>query len=199
MRFLGNKINCFPCDQLLRSIIGQWSIRDLLYGQRENFFLQDHECRKIGAGKRGWAYFAPSGSQSQCIICFILPACGFSHLINQLLWDSWGIFYLKVLWRAGLNNSCIRLYCLIQGLDCFPHLWYIGPGCSADGERAILERKTVEEELKCVPEGACQLLFKLIINIPIGLVHVEPDIMKIINNNLLLCCNLLCFANALFT
>ena len=35
----------------------------------------------------------------------------------------------------------------------------IGPGCGADCERAILERKTFEEELKCIPEGACQLLF----------------------------------------
>ena len=48
----------------------------------------------------------------------------------------------------------------------------------------MLERNTFEEELNCVPDGACQLLFKLMINILIGLVHVEPDIMKIINNML---------------
>ena len=48
----------------------------------------------------------------------------------------------------------------------------------------MLERNTFEEELNCVPEGACQLLFKLMINILIALVRVEPDTMKIINNML---------------
>ena len=98
------------------------NFRDLLYGQKENFFLQDQRG-KLGAGKRGWAYFAHSGSQSQCIIRFVLPACGFGHLKNQPLWDSWGIFYPEKCMVGGLNNSCIRLYCLIQGLDFFPLLW----------------------------------------------------------------------------
>ena len=81
----------------------------------------------------------------------------------------------------------------------------IGPGCSADCQRAMLERNTFEEELNCVPEGVWQLLFKLIINILIALVHVEPDTMKIINNNyaltcyvLIMFCSLSAYRNVLF-
>ena len=69
----------------------------------------------------------------------------------------------------------------------------------------MLERNTFEEELNCVPEGVWQLLFKLIINILIALVHVEPDTMKIINNNyaltcyvLIMFCSLSAYRNVLF-
>ena len=63
---------------------------------KKRTFLQDQR-RKFGAGKRGWAYFAWTGSQSQSMhnACHFAPLWiqPLNKLINQLLWNSWGIFY----------------------------------------------------------------------------------------------------------
>ena len=58
---------------------GAWSIKDLLYSQKENFFLRDQR------GK--WAHLqsARSGGQSERKIRFTLPARGFSHDILMLV------------------------------------------------------------------------------------------------------------------
>ena len=55
-----------------------WSIRDLLYAFRGNFFMRDTE----GSPERArWFHLARSGSQSHHAIWFILPARGASDII----------------------------------------------------------------------------------------------------------------------
>ena len=74
-------------------------------------------------------------------------------------------FTLKGGWRSGFYKNHLKIILVLDFIAWFKVLTFshtfgnIGPGCSADCERAILERKTFEEELKCIPEGACQLVF----------------------------------------
>ena len=58
-----NEANVQPC----------WSIRDLLYGQKENFLLRNQRGKSR-------AHLARSGSESERRIRFILPSRGFSYI-----------------------------------------------------------------------------------------------------------------------
>ena len=60
-----------------------WSIRDLLYGQKENFFLGEQCRNKSRVGAR-CAHLSCLGSQSKYRIRLILPSHGFSHGIKDL-------------------------------------------------------------------------------------------------------------------
>ena len=60
-----------------------WSIKDLLYGSWRNFACGT--WRVVPSGQDGWLHLARSGSQSQCAIWFILPACGASHIIKLMV------------------------------------------------------------------------------------------------------------------
>ena len=53
-----------------------WSMKDLLYGQKVNFFLAGR-TREIPSGQGGRPQLARSGSQSECRILFTLPVRGF--------------------------------------------------------------------------------------------------------------------------
>ena len=56
-----------------------WSIEDLLYGQKENFLLQEQH-------KKSLRWLALLGSRlTECSIHFILPAQGFSHTVISAL------------------------------------------------------------------------------------------------------------------
>ena len=81
---------------------GAWSIKDLLYSQKENFFLRDQR------GK--WAHLqsARSGGQSERKIRFTLPARGFSHDILMLVTIKDGFKLFFSVSTLNINNlkSC---------------------------------------------------------------------------------------------
>ena len=59
-----------------------WSIKYLPYGQKRVLFSLAGPTRKIASGQDR-PIFSCSGSQPESMICFILPACGFSHIIIE--------------------------------------------------------------------------------------------------------------------
>ena len=68
----------------ISSYLDHWnklrSIKDLLCGQKENFFLLDQQGKsQVGTS----SHLAHMGSQSVDRICLILPACGFCHNYND--------------------------------------------------------------------------------------------------------------------
>ena len=56
-------------------------IKDLLNGQKENFFFAGPT--RVYPKRERWAHLDNSCSQSERRICFILSACGFSHIITS--------------------------------------------------------------------------------------------------------------------
>ena len=56
------------------------SIKNLLYGQKDNFFLRNQ-------GGISQAHLACSGSQSEHRIRFFSPASGFSHITNSSFFE----------------------------------------------------------------------------------------------------------------
>ena len=72
-----------------------WSIKDLLYCFWWNFACGIQ--RVVPSGQDGSMHLARSGSQSQRVIWFILPARGANHIINcdkalHTLENSWEMF-----------------------------------------------------------------------------------------------------------
>ena len=60
-----------------------WSIKDLLYGQKQNFFLRDQNAGNPERAR--WPHLTRSGSQSEHRICLILPTGGFSFVISFVI------------------------------------------------------------------------------------------------------------------
>ena len=86
------------------------SIKDLLCGQKENFFLLDQQGKsQVGTS----SHLAHTGNQSVDRICLILPACGFCHIIIMI----------KLCCRFKLINIPLRtLLSKIRYLH--SHLWW---------------------------------------------------------------------------
>ena len=117
--------------------------------------------------RKNWAYFTYSGSQSQ----HSHDSLHLAHLWIQPFNKSasyrilGAFFTLKGGCRSGFYKNHLKIILVLDFIAWFKVLTFshtfgnIGPGCSADCERAILERKTFEEELKCISEGVCQLVF----------------------------------------
>ena len=69
----------------ISSYLDHWnklrSIKDLLCGQKEKFFLLDQQGKsQVGTS----SHLAHTGSQSVDRICLILPTCGFRHIIIMI-------------------------------------------------------------------------------------------------------------------
>lgn len=152
--------------------------------------------------RKDWAYFTSSDSQSQhshdslhIAHLWIQP---FNKSASYRILGAFFTLKFKGGWRSGFYKNHLKIILVLDFIAWFKVLTFshifsnIGPGCSADCERAILERKTFEEELKCIPEGACQLLF-----ITDHQYFNCPCTCRVRHNRLY--SNLLCFDNVLFT
>ena len=87
--------------------LGQWRILSLIRLSRK-FFLHSASSPK----RARWLHLACSGSQSQCVIWFILPTRGASHII-RCTYKSWRVVVPKSLCiTKSCNNSNNRyLHC----------------------------------------------------------------------------------------
>ena len=88
------------CMRSISRYLDHWnklrSIKDLLCGQKEKFFLLDQQGKsQVGTS----SHLAHTGSQSVDRICLILPACGFRHIIIMI----------KLCCRSKLINIPLRM------------------------------------------------------------------------------------------
>ena len=83
------------------------NVKYSFYGHMENFYLWDQH------GKSRKGKMTPSGSQSERRICFILPACGFGQIINQInSTDKTESFFFpsrRLLYQCWYRNSLSHL------------------------------------------------------------------------------------------